>query len=502
MEKIKIGKPITIEDVVEAARGAKIELATDIEEKVKRSRKIVDEVVERGEVKYGITTGFGDLANKVIDKKDVNVLQKNLILSHSAGVGKPLPEEVVRAAMMLKANELAKGHSGVRFDVLKTLVDMINKCVHPIVPEKGSLGASGDLAPLAHIALVIIGAGRAFYKGKEMDGKATMEMAGIPCIELSSKEGVALINGTDVMTAIGVLAVEHAENLLKAADISGAMSMEALKSTGEFLDEKIHRIRPHKGQVICAKNLRLLTKGSELIGLDHSMVQDAYSVRCMPQVHGATRDAVAYARMVVETEINSVTDNPLIFGNEIISGGNFHGQPVALAMDFLGIAVSEIGNISERRTARLVDSKLSGLPSFLVEDAGKNSGFMIPHYTAAALVSENKILASPASVDSIPVSAGQEDYVSMGTIAARKAMQIIENVEHIVAIELLCAAQGIDFHHPLKLGVGTKTSHGIIRKIVPKLEKDRVMHEDMEKTAELVRSGDLVRDVEKSVKLD
>lgn len=499
MKKIRIGNILTVEDVVEVAKGASVGLALGVEKKVNISRKVVDKAVKMGKVKYGITTGFGALASRIIDKKNVDILQKNLILSHSSGVGNPFPEDVVRVAMVLKANELAKGRSGVRIDVLNTLVNMINKGVHPVVPEKGSLGASGDLAPLAHIALVIIGMGQAFYKGKKMDGKAAMKRAGIPCIELSSKEGVALINGTAVMTAIGALSVKRAENLLKVADIAGAMSMETLKSAGEFLDNKIHRIRPHNGQITCAKNLRLLTEGSELVASDHSKVQDAYSIRCMPQVHGASRDALSYARKVIETEINSVTDNPLIFGNKIVSGGNFHGQPVAFAMDFLGIGLSVIGSISERRIARLVDRKLSGLPAFLVENAGINSGFMLPHYTAAALVSENKILASPASVDSIPVSAGQEDHVSMGTIAARKGMQILENVERIIAVELMCGAQGIDFHHPLKPGIGTTTAHESLRKIISKVEKDRIMYEDIETATRLVQSGDLVHIVEKKI---
>lgn len=491
--KILVGKNLSLEAVISVAKGAKIELTPDIKKKVKRNRDVIDKVVLSREVKYGITTGVGVLSNKIIDQKDVNKLQRKLILSHSAGVGKPLSKEIVRAAMLIKLNELAKAHSGVRFKILETLVKMLNEDVYPLVPEKGSLGASGDLAPLAHIALVMIGEGEVFHNGKKIIGKEALKMAGIPKLHLRAKEGLSLINGTAFMTAIGALVINRAENLLKVADIAGALSVEALQSPGDFLDERINHVRPHVGQGICAKNLQSVLKGSSLVSSDDSKVQDAYAIRCMPQVHGAVMDSFLYAKKVLGIEVNSVTDNPLIFGNNILSGGNFHGQPVALTMDFLGIALSEIGSISERRIARLLDSKLSKLPDFLVENAGINSGFMLAHYTAAALVSENKLLASPATVDSIPVSANQEDHVSMGMVAARDTLEILENVEYILAIELLCAVQGIDFHHSPKLGIGTKKAYDVIREIIPKLEEDRAMYVDIEQSVKLVRSGKLVR---------
>jgi histidine ammonia-lyase len=512
MKKVVIdGENLTIEEVVSVARyGSRVELSKDAVDKLKKTRKAVENFVEKEEKIYGITTGFGGAKSIFLSKEQTETLQKNLVMSHSVGVGNLLSEEIVRAAMLLRANSLAKGYSGVRAEVVEKLCQMLNKGVHPAVPEKGSVGASGDLAPLAHIALVLIGEGEAFYKGERMKGGEALKKAGIKPITLSAKEGLALINGTAVMSAIGALTLYDAENLLKCADIAAAMTFEALFGIEKALDEKIHKTRPHPGQIKCAENIRRLIKNSEILSSEkckefqHKRVQDAYSLRCTPQVHGAARDAIVHVRKILEIEINSASDNPLVFTDppEVVSGGNFHGQPVAIAMDVLGIALATIGNISERRIARIIDSNLNeGLPAFLVPKGkeGLNSGYMIAQYTAAALASENKILAHPASVDSIPTSANQEDHVSMGTIAARKAKEILENVERIIAIELLCAAQGIDFRKPLKSGEGTKAAYEFIRRYIPHLEEDRALYHEINKVYEFVHSGKLVKEVENKI---
>lgn len=502
------GEGLTIEDVVSVARHRKlVKLTEGAIEKIKGSRKIIEDFVARGEKVYGVTTGFGEFKNVIISKEQTKKLQENLIRSHSAGVGNPLPEEIVRAAMLLRVNSLAKGHSGVRVEIVETLIEMLNRGVHPIIPEKGSVGASGDLAPLSHIGLVLMGEGEAFYNGERMSGKEAMKLAGIRPIVLSSKEGLALNNGTAVMTAISAIVLYDAENILKCADIAAAMSFEALYGVDKAFNEKIHKARPHPGQIECAENIRKLIKNSEILAefhKHHKKIQDAYTLRCIPQVHGASRDAINYARKVIETEINSVTDNPLVFTEsaDVLSGGNFHGQPIAITMDFVGIALSEIANISERRIARLIDPNLNeGLPAFLIskEKGGLHSGYMLAQYTAAALVSENKILAHPASVDSIPTSANQEDHVSMGTIAARKAREILENVKTVIAIEMLCAAQGMDFRLPLRGGEGTRIAHEYIRKHIPHLEEDRILHHEINKIRELVHSGSIVRVVEEKI---
>jgi histidine ammonia-lyase len=376
------------------------------------------------------------------------------------------------------------------------MIDMLNKGVHPVVPEKGSLGASGDLAPLSHMVLPMIGLGKAEYMGQVMPGKEAMEKAGIPVINLTAKEGLALINGTQVMTAVGSLTLYDALNIVKVADIAAALSFEAQKGIVDALDYRLHEIRPHKGQIETAKILLELLAGSKMTTSQGQIrVQDAYSLRCVPQVHGASRDAINYVREKVEIEMNSVTDNPIIFPEtrEGISGGNFHGQPMALAFDFLGIALAELANISERRIERLVNPALSGLPAFLVEHGGLNSGFMIVQYSAAALVSENKILSHPASVDSIPSSANQEDHVSMGTIAARKAKEIMENVRRVLAMEILCACQGIDLRGNKGLGAGTKIVYEEVRKVIPMLTKDRPLYEDINKCEELIINGTITR---------
>jgi len=509
------GENLTIEDVVAVARnGAEVEIPRKAREKVERCRQFLEEVVKEKRVVYGVTTGFGALATVVISSEDIKKLQSNLIRSHSAGVGKPLLRDVTRAMMLLRANTLAKGNSGIKLETLETLVQMINSGVHPMIPEKGSVGASGDLAPLSHMVLVMMGEGEAEYGGKTMNGKEAMEKAGITPVELDSKEGLALINGTQLMTATGSLAIYDAERLVKTAEIAASMSLEALSGIFDAFDERIHRVRPHPGQIASARNIRLLTAGSKIMrssgrvtkGSEVKPPQDPYSLRCIPQVLGAARDAISYVKRVIETEINSATDNPLIFveDKEFLSGGNFFGQPVSVAMDLLAIALTIIGNISERRIARLTDENLSlGLPAFLIHkevEKGIHSGFMSTQITAAALASENKALAHPASVDSIPTSGNFEDFVSMGSIAARKAMEILRNVEFILAIELLCAAQGIDFRGAGKVGKGTEAAYSLIRKKVSILKEDRVMSMDIEAIIELLRSGKLINAVEEAVK--
>lgn len=494
------GNSLTLEELVKIAReNYKVELTPEAIERVEKSRSIVDEFVDNEEVVYGITTGFGLFANVSISKEETKELQRNLILSDCCGVGNPYPEEVVRAAMLLRANALAKGFSGIRLSTLNTLIEMLNKGVHPTIPEKGSVGASGDLCPLSHMVLVMIGEGEATYKGEVMSGKEAMKRAEIDTVELISKEGLALINGTQVLTAVGALAAYDAKNLTKLADIAASMTSEALNGIIDAYDEKVHKVRPHKGQINCAKNMLKILEGSKSTTRQGEIrVQDAYTLRCVPQIHGASRDAIEYVIDRVNIEINSATDNPLIFAEnkQVISGGNFHGQPMGLAFDFLGIAVAELANVSERRIERLVNPSLSGLPAFLVKKGGLNCGFMIPQYVAAALVSENKVLAHPACVDSIPTSANQEDHVSMGSISARKAREILNNVMNVLAIEVMTAAQAIDFGEVEKLSPATKAAYNKVRGEVAVLENDRVMYLDINKCYKLVTSNSLVEVVE------
>ncbi|EOD01666.1 histidine ammonia-lyase [Caldisalinibacter kiritimatiensis] len=497
------GNNLTIEDVINVARyNYRVELTEEAVEKVKRSRQYVDQIVEKEEIVYGITTGFGKFSDTVISKEDTKKLQRNLIVSHACSVGRPLDEEIVRAVMLLRANALAKGFSGIRLKTLNILIDMLNKGVHPVIPEKGSLGASGDLAPLAHMVLVMIGEGEAFYKGNRVSGKEAMESANIQTVELTSKEGLALINGTQIMTAIAALTVYDAKNLLKLADISAALTLEGLKGIITAFDERVHKVRNHRGQMKVASNIKRLCKSSELITKQGELrVQDAYTLRCIPQIHGASKDAVEYVINVINTEINSATDNPLVFEEDrkVISGGNFHGQPVALAMDFLSIALAEIANVSERRIERLVNPQLSKLPAFLAKNGGLNSGFMIAQYSAASLVSENKVLCHPASVDSIPSSANQEDHVSMGTIAARKAKEVLYNTTNVLAIELMTAAQAIDFQSNKTLGKGTKTAYEVIRNHVSFIEEDRIMYKNINICYDLIKSGIILKEVEERI---
>lgn len=493
-EKVIItGNDLTLEEVVDVCRNyIKIELSDLAVERILESRKVVDDFVENEDIVYGITTGFGKFSDVTISKEESKTLQRNLIISHAVGAGKPFDTEVVRGIILLRINNLAKGYSGARLETIQTMIQMLNKRLHPIVPEKGSLGASGDLAPLSHVVLPMIGLGQAEYMGTLMAGDAAMKLAGIPTIELTSKEGLALINGTQVMTALGALTLYDSLNILKVADMAAALSFEAHMGVINALDQRIHQVRPHKGQIDTARIMLELLNGSKMTTSQGVIrVQDAYSLRCVPQVHGASKDAISYVKERVEIEINSVTDNPIIFPetNEGISGGNFHGQPMALSFDFLGIALSELANISERRIERLVNPSLSGLPAFLVDYGGLNSGFMIVQYSAAALVSENKILAHPASVDSIPSSANQEDHVSMGTIAARKAKEILENVRRVLAMEIMCTCQGIDLRGNKGLGKGTERVYQEVRKVIPMLKEDRPLYEDINKCEELIIKG-------------
>ena len=507
MNIIKIdGASLTIEDVVNVARhNYHVELADHALENIKKSREYVDKLVEDERVVYGITTGFGKFSDVNISKDESKDLQRNLIISHACGVGRHFEADVVRAIMLLRANALSRGFSGIAPTTLLTLIEMLNKNVIPAIPEKGSLGASGDLAPLSHMVLTLIGEGDAYYEGKLMDGAEAMAKAGITPVTLVAKEGLALINGTQVMTAVGALTAWDAMNLLKLSDISASLTIEALNGITDAFHPALHAVRPHPGQINTAKGLLTLLEGSKRTTKQGEIkVQDAYSLRCIPQVHGASKDAINYVKEKIEIEINSVTDNPIIVTelDMAISCGNFHGQPMALSFDFLGIAIAEIANIAERRIERLVNPALSGLPAFLTEKGGLHSGFMIAQYSAAALVSENKVLAHPASVDSIPSSANQEDHVSMGTIAARKAKDIYFNASRVIAIELISACQGIDMNKAYagkKLGKGTAAAYKAIRAVLPCIEDDAIMYKIFKEATDIIDDCSLVNAVEEAV---
>ncbi len=505
------GEGLTFEQVIAVAYGKpgepRVALSEAAKANVNRCAAAVQTLLDRGEIAYGITTGFGAFKDKIISREEVKTLQRNVVLSHAVGVGKPFDIPTVRAIMLIRANTLARGFSGIRLETLELILEFLNRGVHPVIPEKGSLGASGDLAPLAHFACVLIGEGEAEYQGETLRGTNALKLAGLAPATLAAKEGLALTNGTTVMTAVGLLETWKAIRLAAIADISGCLSLEALHGTVSAFDERIHALRPHPRQIECARNLREILAESEFVReFDPANVQDAYTLRCMPQVHGACRDAVAYAEWLIKLELNSVTDNPLIFLSEpsasaggenlsieVISGGNFHGEPLALAFDYLTIALSELGNISERRIMRLTDEASNAhiLPPFLTEHGGLNSGFMIVQYTAAALCTENKILSHPASVDTIPSSANVEDHVSMGATAALKLRQVAENLETILALELLCAAQGLDFRKKRlgadrKLGNGTRATYNQIRSVVPFIEKDEYLKDHIEAVRSIV----------------
>lgn len=505
MELLIGNKKLTLEDLINVTRnGYEVKISEEAKEKVSIARKLVDDYVEEGKISYGITTGFGKFSDSIISKEETATLQRNLIISHACGVGNPLPIDQVRGIMLLRVNNLIQGYSGIRQKVLDLLVEMINKGVTPYIPEKGSLGASGDLAPLSHMVLVMLGLGKAYYKGELYTGEEALKKAKIkPIKSLSSKEGLALINGTQVMTSVGAHTVYDAINLMKHLDVAASLSMEALNGIICAFDPRIQEVRGHLGQINTAKNVNKILKNSTSITKQGELrVQDPYALRCTPQVHGASKDALNYIKDKVEIEMNAVTDNPIIFPteNEVLSGGNFHGQPMALPFDFLGIALAEMANISERRLERLVNPSLNnGLPAFLVENGGVNSGFMIVQYSAASLVSENKVLAHPASVDSIPSSANQEDHVSMGTIAARKANEILGNVRKVIAMEILAACQGIDLRDVKRLGKGTNEAHTLVREVVEYYDKDRVMYIDIEKVEDLIKTNKIVEKVEENV---
>ncbi len=504
MEKVILnGNDLTLQEVVDVCRNhAEVGLSEDSKKAVLASRKIVDELVEEKAVVYGVTTGFGKFCNVVISEDQSKALQKNLIMTHAVGAGDPLPEDAARGMLLLRINNLAKGYSGIRIETLNTMIEMLNRGVTPVIPSKGSLGASGDLCPLSHMVLVMLGLGKAYYKGEVLPGAEAMKRAGIPTIELAAKEGLALNNGTQCMTAVGSLAVYDAIQLLKAADIACALNFEAQNGITDALEPRVHELRRHAGQAATARNLmRLLADSKNTTHQGELRVQDAYSLRCAPQIHGASKDAVDYVKEKVDIEINSVTDNPIIFPEDRsgISGGNFHGQPMALPFDFLKIAEAEIADVAECRIERLVNPAYSGLPAFLTNHGGVCSGFMIVQYTAAALVSENKVLAHPASVDSIPSSAGQEDHVSMGTIAARQAAEIGLNVRRVLAMDLMVACQGIDLRGNKGLGKGTQAAYDLVRKGCATLDEDRELYADINYCESILADGSLVRAVEQAI---
>ncbi len=505
--RLRIGdRRLTLEDLINVTRkGYEVVISEEAYKRVAEARALVDRYVKEKKVSYGITTGFGKFSDTVISEEETGLLQKNLIMSHSCGVGNPLPVDMAKGIMLLRVVNLSKGHSGVRKIILDTLVDMLNKDVTPFIPEKGSLGASGDLAPLSHMVLVMLGMGKAYVNGELLDGEEAMKRAGVPILdELSSKEGLALINGTQVMTSIGAHVTYDAINLMKHLDIAGALTIEALNGITCAFDPRVHEVRGHQGQIKTAENFRkILTESKCTTKQGEMRTQDPYTLRCIPQIHGASKDALEFVREKVEIEMDAVTDNPIIFcdTDDVISGGNFHGQPMALPFDFLGIAISEMANVSERRIERLVNPSLNcGLPAFLVENGGVNSGFMIVQYSAASLVSENKVLAHPASVDSIPSSANQEDHVSMGTIAARKAGEILKNARKVIAMEILSACQGIDLKKVNKnLGLGTEKAYTAVREIVSYYDKDRVMNIDINTVETLIEKNSIVENVEKVI---
>lgn len=462
-------------------------------EAVRKSRKAVEKIVSEQRIVYGINTGFGKFSDVLIDKRNVGELQLNLIRSHACGVGEPFPEKVAKAMLLLRANALLKGHSGARPIIIERLLEFANKDIIPVVPQQGSLGASGDLAPLAHLALVLVGEGEAFYKGERMESLKALELEKIEPLNLEAKEGLALINGTQAMTAMGVVAYLEAEQLAFESELIASMTIEGLNGIIDAFAEEIHAARGYRQQIETADRIRRFLQDSSLTTRQGELrVQDAYSIRCIPQVYGASWQALDYIKEKLEIEINAATDNPLIFdeGDRVISGGNFHGQPIAFAMDFMKIAVAELANISERRIERLVNPQLNDLPPFLSPQPGLQSGAMILQYAAASLVSENKTLAHPASVDSIPSSANQEDHVSMGTIAARHAYQIIQNTRRVIAIELICAMQAVEFRGIGKMADSTRKLYEMGRKLVPSITADRVFSKDIEKAADWLQTID------------
>ncbi len=494
------GSELTIEQVGNVAKNPEIRvsIAPDAIPAINRAAKAVQQLISEGRIAYGITTGFGAFKDQLISADEVEKLQENIIFSHAVGVGPLLDAPTVRAMMLIRANTLAKGHSGIRLETLQLLLELLNRNILPIIPSKGSLGASGDLAPLAHMALPLLGIGQVVVDGQTLDAKDALQKAGLQPIKLAAKEGLALTNGTTMMTAMGALLVAAADSLMETANCAGAMSIEAQNGTLRAFLPQIHAARPQRFQADTAAQIRELLKGSQFTRPDNSAnVQDAYTLRCIPQVHGAVRSAIQYARGVVETELNSVTDNPLLFFEndqvDVVSGGNFHGEPLALALDFLAIALADLGNMSERRIAKLIDNHTEHYPSFLAAHGGLNSGFMILQYTAAALASENKTLAHPASLDSLPSSGNVEDHVSMGANAANHCAMVLDNVTNIISIELMAAAQAIDFRlldeTNLNQGAGTSVAMRKVREIVPFFKEDAFFQPYLLKLVDSVRSG-------------
>jgi histidine ammonia-lyase len=490
------GRSLSLSEIAQVAHGSvSIEVAAAAHGKVHESRKVIEDIVTQGGVVYGVNTGFGKLSEVHIAAEELRQLQLNLVRSHACGIGRPLSAPEVRAMVLLRANVLALGLSGIRLEVIELLCELLNRGVVPVIPEKGSVGASGDLAPLAHLSLTLIGEGEAFYEGERMPSSDALQKAGLKPVTLEAKEGLALLNGTQAMHAVGGLALARAQRLAKVADVAGAMTLEALKGTPTAFDARIHQARPHPGQQAVATHLLHLLRDSEIRQshlANDPRVQDAYSLRCMPQVHGAVRGAFDHCETVLEIESGSATDNPLVFANggDVLSGGNFHGAPLALALDYAAIALTDLMSISERRTDRLVNPDSSeGLPPFLSAHAGTHSGFMILHVAAVALLNEAKVLAHPASVDNVPTSGGKEDHVSMGMTSALKLRSIVENAEHLLAIELLAGAEGLEFRRPLKGGAGVEQAYERVRKISPPVEADRSLSSDIARVAAAIQEG-------------
>ncbi len=500
------GEGLTTADVMAVARrGERVRLAPEARTAMERSRRLVEEVGRSGKLAYGIRTGLGKLATIAIPDEDLRRMQVNILRSHAAGVGEPLPADLSRALVLARANGLAKGYSGVRPDLVEALVALLNHDITPIIPAHGSVGTSGDLQPLAHLGLVLIGEGEALTNGRRLGGREALATAGLRPLNLEAKEALALINGTSLTASYAALLVEDAATLLADAVVAASMTFEALRGSPKPFDRRISEVRPYPGHRRVAEALRTLLRGSEVIP-SHAderadpRVQDPYTLRCLPQVLGAVADVVDHVRAVVEVDLNAATDNPLIFpGGESLSGGNFHGQPLAMALDYLGLALTVLGAFSERRIARLMDGNLSGLPPFLTEHGGLNSGLMLVQYTAAALASSNKVLAHPSSADSIPTSANQEDYVAMGPMAGWKGRLILENARTIVAMEYLCAAQGLEFLRPLAPGLGPRAAWGALREVIPKLDEDRPPSPDIAAVVALLRTGDLLEAAENAV---
>ncbi|HEY0407568.1 MAG TPA: histidine ammonia-lyase [Pyrinomonadaceae bacterium] len=488
------GQRLSLAEVAAVARGAaEVRLTEQARARIENARRVIEKIIDEGRIVYGVNTGFGKLSDVHIRPTELRQLQLNLVRSHACGVGPALSIEETRAMLLLRANVLALGYSGARPVVVEMLIRLLERGVHPVIPEKGSVGASGDLAPLAHLALTIIGEGEAVYRSERMASADALKAAGLEPLRLEAKEGLALLNGTQAMCAVGGLALHRALRLARLADVSGAMTLEALKGTPAAFDERIHMCRPHPGQIASAARLRELLSDSRIREShieNDPRVQDAYSLRCMPQVHGAALDAIEHARRIVEIETGSATDNPLVFpeSEEVLSGGNFHGAPLALAFDYAALALTDLASISERRIERLVNPDMSeGLPAFLTAHPGMSSGFMIAQVTAVALLNEMKVLSHPASVDNVPTSGGKEDHVSMGMTAATKLRSIVENAEHVIAIELLAAAEGLEYRGPLLPGKGVRHAHKVVRARVPRLAEDRALAPDIEQMVEAIR---------------